>query len=574
MKMILKRKNYLLLPLFMAISCLNLSGMEDAAAKTVDEIDTSDYKDLEKGIGQDLKDLEKIDPEEFTGLVKDISADLEKEEREDAKKRNKIIWSIPAAFPADKFEENVKDLHVNIPFYGKVSLGKGFYPWYKKKLRLAKGSVKELYKLDLGEFAKGIHDIHGEFDQGFDTADKQFASVGKQLESGDLDTMREILQSVGGKSEVNVADLMKRFEAVGGTIDAHNIKGVYAPGAEYYEYLTGKNLIGTGIYKSDFKEWAFIAVNVGTEFLLFKDIKRAKLEKVKNWITANRDLCIDFMEKLQASAENPKEQQTIKKEFSTVITKQCSLFKYNPLKKEVMLPIARYLILQRIIEKFTVNAPPSLHTKPEQMYAYVKDETGTLVRSGVTPLSITKIAKLYFAPLRTLSETSRTTIYDKIKNLKMTDRFCGSFKLPSFCYANTEEKRGLPLKFYWFLSSIGGESLVLLMSIKILDSYFNKQLIDTLTTKYDELFETLKESKQLAAIAHPNSEEREQIFANDQKLEKATERAFSAGKTNFKSWATAKRATFSRITIAGLCCFVLPTVISKIAPIVKTMIKS
>ncbi len=559
MKTMFNAKISLLLSLFLSISFVNISAMEEdvptAPAPTpISKADQAVLREVE----QSFDELNgEINAEELARYAQEIEQSLKQDEQNEVRGRNRVLWSIPAAFPADKFDENVKDLHVNIPLYGKVSLGENFYKWYKGKLAVA----KKAYGVEgpVESFVSDVHEMHGQFNAGLASGDQAFESAGAAA-------------STSKRNPLGPLEQVFRGTAV--KLDGTHIRGVYAPGAEYYSFLTGKNLIGLGLYRSDLNEIGFLAANIGSEYILFKDIRRAKLEKVKEFIIANKDLFIDAIEKVQASAEDRKAHQKAKRELRQFIIKNCSLFKYNPLKKEVVLPVIKYLIIQRVIERIRSATPPTLHSQQDQMHAFVKNREGELVTSGVTPISIVTLSKLFVAPIAAFSETSKKTVYQSVMNLKFTDRLCSSFSLPSCCYSKNESKNGLPRNFYWLLASIAGESLVLVMAIKIIDNFLNTQLINSLSTKPDELLVVLKENALVSELANPNAEEREQMIACDQKLEMAIERAFSLNKTSFKNWIAAKRSTFTRIGLAGFCCIVLPSLAIKAAPFAKNSIKS
>lgn len=534
-------KKSLLLPLFLAVSFCSLPAMDHSSlgseAAALREVEQS-LAELDRGLSE----------EEISRYAREMEQGMVREERDEIRNRNKILWSIPAAFPADKFDENVQDLHANIPFYGKVSLGNRAYRTYMRWLK----GVKEAYNMGPVEsFATDVYGMHDGFQQGLDSGDSAF----------------------GQKAGENPA-LHSHLRGVGIDLSGKSIRGIYAPGARWYEYLTGKNLIGVGLYKSDLQAIGFIAANIGSEYLLFRDIKRVKSEKVKEVVLANSAKCIDLLERLAASVNDSQSHQKIKQELSGLVVKECSLFRYNPLKKEVLLPVVKYLALQRVVEMFKNNQPPSLHAQSDQMFAFVPDGERGLVRSGVTPISAVKVAGAFVAPVAAFSETSKATLYKAVKNLRFIDRLCSNFSLPSFCYSETDKKVGMPSKFYWLMASIVGETLVVLMAIKVIDSFLNTQFINALAVKPEGLLGALKEHARLLDLANPSQEEREQIIACDQRIEKEIEQAFSLSKTGFRNWVHAKRVTFAKIGVAGFCCFVLPSVVMKVAPLIKNVIQS
>ncbi len=531
---------HLSMPFFLVFSLFStsISAMET-------EVNQADLQEIEGSI----VDIEKtLNPEELEKFAQEIEHNFKKDEQDKIRGRNRVLWSIPAAFPEDEFDKNIDNLHVAIPFYGKVSLGDGFSKWFRQ----VRGEIKK--SAGVKEFCEPLHQIHQEFNDVVVQGDVEFKAASLSSQASEY---KALLDKTGVK------------------FDGTGMKNVYAPGAKFYEYLTGKNLIGLGLYRSDLNEIGFLAANIGSEYILFRDLKKAKLDKVKEFILANKDLCIDFIERLQNSVDDPKSRKKIEQELRTVVTQQCSLFIYNPFKKEIVLPIIKYLFIQRVIENFKIDKATYLDRNPDSMSAFVKNGENELVRSGVTPISLVTLSKYFVAPVAAFSEPSKMTLYHSMRQLKFMDKFFGNFQLlPSCCYSEKELKTGLPLKFYWYMASITGEALVLIASIKIIDKFFNNQLVKSLVAKPDELLEVLKEAKQFSSIENPNKEESDQIVACENKLEKEIEKAFSLNKTNFRNWVSAKRSTFAKIGVVGFCCFILPSIVVKAMPLLKNVIKS
>ncbi len=452
--------------------------------------------------------------------------DLEKAEKDKIRGNNRVLWSIPAAFSEKDFDENVKDLHVKVPLYGKVSLGENAYENYEKFLEEKKSE-------------------HG---------GEQFGQLAEGARKG-VNAWQDQL-NIPANSPMAKLTQHKSIS---------QLKNSYAPGLTsafaLNEYLTAKKLLGVGFYRTDINEVGFLACNMASGYLLFKDIKHSKLDKVKSCIIAQRKAIISLLERLDEAAKNKKESEKIKKELRSFITNHCSIFAYNPLKKEVIWPIIKYIMIQRVIENIKTEKPRhGVQTDPDHYRAFVKNEQGEFEQSAVQPVSLVTLSKVFLAPIALFSETSKEAVFKAGKQLKFMDSFFGRVHLPA--------------QFYRLLSSVVGETLVLVMAIKIMDRYLNSRVADALISKPQAFLTLLQEGNDILGIEYPNNAEAEKISLYEEKLEKEIERALSAGKLGFFSWMQAKRDTFGKISKMGFLCFVLPSLIIKGGPILLKIIKS
>ena len=364
-----------------------------------------------------LQEVENIDMDEIAAEGQEVENDLEKLEKDKIRNNNSILWSIPAAFPESKFDENINDLHVKVPLYGKVSLGENAYEKYK------------VY-LEKGKSACGVENLVRFVDR---------AQEGFKTWKNSLNT------PVTGLSENDLLSRLKNTQAPG-LQSAFTMK----------DYLTGKKLVGVGFYRSDINEGAFLAANMASGYLLFKDIAHGKLDKVKSYIIDQRKAIISLLERLSAAVKDRKESEKIKKELRVLIANNCSIFAYNPLKKEVIWPIIKYIMIQRVIENIKTEKPHyDAHANPDHFEAFVKNEQGEFEHSAVRPFSVMTLSKLFLAPIASASETSKEAVFRAGKQLKFVDSFFGRVHLPA--------------QFYRLFTSVVGEALVLIMALKIMD---------------------------------------------------------------------------------------------------------
>ncbi len=476
----------------------------------------------EQEIEDILNNLDSMQPE-IERTVNELEQRLQKQEQNEVRNRNRIIWSIPAAFSEDTFDESVKDLHANVPFYGKVSLGNDAYQKYKEWIESNKD--KEMRQTEAWT-AKG-------------------SKARQDYQDFLLKTKEQLGNSVADQKLKDLWD--KHLQSS----DMHN---AYAPGVHLYDYLSGQRLLGLGLYRSDLNEIAFLAANMASGYLLFQDIKKNKIEKIKAVVNIHKDELIGLIEKVKDTSDKKLHAQA-KQEMQAFIKKNCALFGYNPCKSEIIVPVAKYIFLQRIIENIKMEKEPDWSFNPDSHFGFIKNEAGELVKSGVTPISLVALSKYFVAPVAGLSETTSETLGKFGKRLRLADRLFGNIHLPAI--------------FYRWFASIAGEALVLMIAIKVMDNYFNEQLLTAFVSDAEKWLAVLKEAQGLDALEQLTPEQ----LVQQEKLGKEIEKALSSGKTGFRSWIEAQRATFMKITIAGFLGIIVPTLVIKGAPLVMNMIK-
>ncbi len=456
--------------------------------------------------------------------VQEIEDGMQREKEYEVRNANKILWSIPAAFSDADFEQESKDLHANIPLYGKVSLGNKAYARYKKWLE----EFKTTHGIDKwNPFFHGGMEAHQALQRNF------------SLQTG---------------LPANVASNRIFLER----LQHSPVKNVFAPGLELFDYFNGTRLPGIGLYRSDLNEIGFLAANMGTGYLFFKDIKLAKLDKIKTLLTEDKDTFTSFLKQL-ISNDDKKSIAKIKEEIRSLVEKKGALFRYNPCKPYVILPMIKYIFFQRIIENIKIEKRPYLRSS-DQQYAFIKNTNGDLVRSAITPFSIMSLIRIILSPIAVFSQTTRETLHSAGRRLRFTDRLFGRFHAPS--------------RFYRLFSSVIGEGLVLVMVIKIMDSYFNDQFVESMVAKAEHWLSILEEDSKLDSKDGSFQESTARLVAYQERLEKEIELALSSGKSGFWSWVQAQRATFTKITIGGFLCFVAPSLILKGAPLLAKLFKT
>ena len=351
--------------LLMPFGVSHLCASDDEQPATV--ISPEQEQALEELInGIDINEIEKIATE--------IDQSQKQDEQAKIQNKNKILWSIPAAFPEDEFDEHVKDMHVNVPFYGKISV--------KKVYEDLKEEAEKDYAPAFSAY-NGLSDI-------CDKSKNAFTGGMAEGEAIDLSQMFTDAMPNNGLGE-GVGERMKQFAQQandGKSKLKDNVSRFNHPGMEFKEYLTGRRLTGIGLYRSDLNEIAFLAANAGTDYLLFKDLKKLKLAKATAQMIEHREVIIGLIEQLKESANDRKKLAEVKKKISTFIGDHCALFKYNPLKKELFLPIAKYIALQRLIEQVRPEERTRAlgsRSNDDHLAGFVEKD-GKLVKSGVVPI--------------------------------------------------------------------------------------------------------------------------------------------------------------------------------------------
>lgn len=462
--------------------------------------------------------------------LQDMIKDVDLDDKNEIKQRNLVDWSIPAAFPIDKFNENVDKLHINHPF-GRYNFSPGTYTRYMRLLEEVKRDfgLRDLEdSLRDGNFF-GLHgnDLNNDFRDTF----AEYERWARSLPGGNNQAANTITQSLNNLNNIHG----KRMAIPGATL--------------LYDFLAGRNLPGLGLYRSDLNEIVFLIANIASGYHFFKDIKKAKLDKIKASLDEHKDELIALLTRL---AENTDKKQTnkIKQEIKAFVTRRCALFAYNPVKKEIVIPLLKYIVFQRIAETIRIkknywSSDPDVHA------AFVKNERGELVRSGVTPISLVTIAKFLLTPMTGLSETTSELLQKTGRSLRFMDNFLGRYHLPALFYK-------------WFTSAVG-EALVLTLVIKIMDGYFNEQLTNAIIESPDVWLAALQKNKELDGVNELSPEQR----AHRDGFESAIEITLSVGKTGFGSWLLAQRNTFIKISAAGFLFFAVPSLVAWLAPIIK-----
>lgn len=473
-------------------------------------------------MAMDDADIEQIDIAEIEQVAAQAVKDLETDEREQLRNKNRILWSAPVAFAEKDFDAEVKKLHADIPFYGTIDLSK-YYAQFTQAVAKAK-SESTLFK--------GAMQGYQEIEQQVDTA---FSSASGSLPSSN--TLPQVDKAL------------------------RDMKNIEPPGSSLYRYFSGNNLLGIGLYRSDLNELGFLAANLATEYLLFKDLLAAKEFKVKEAVATHRDTIIALLEKITTADQN--NIAAVKKEAKEFFAKECKLFHYNPFKKEALIPIAKYMALQRVVAHLQDSNGGQWHN-PDSSYGFVKDSSGQLVRSGVTPISLVSIAKLFITPLQEASVLAKDAVSNILRGLRFNDRLFSSIKLPSIFYKKGQPQMGLPAHWYTFFDGAVGEFLVVSLAVKFIDNFLQECFVTSIVNEPHILCELLNEHKKLTEIDQPTEAEFTQIKENDEQIEKEIKRLTGIDNVRFSRWIESKRDTFGQIIGTGSMIFIGSTVAVKL----------
>ncbi len=474
-----------------------------------------------------------------------ILADLHAEKIRKMQEKNRIIWSYPEAFPANDFDTEIEKRTMRVPSY-KESTYKGF--------TFPVPSYKEIPLKNVHQYLDDTCFKH------IKEANEQFENMSEKIDikiNPTLDQFNELQNSVFHQNEASNAQ-------------KSNFSFVEKAGTRSFaQYTSGKFLPGIGLYPGDIHQLAFIAANFGTDYLLFKDLKELKLQKIFNWIETkpngmisviqrynavkNRkaDPSSSFFQRRKETLEQKKELAKIEKEFSDLFANETPLFLMQLSKIKDLLPaISKYLVAQRVLELFQPKSSSVFNS--ENFFAYLKKSDGSFEKSAVIPISLMKILKWVVLPLDTLSQSWKQLIQDLVGNVRFQSIF-SSIQVPSQAFD--------------LFSGITGEVIALLWSARILNNHFNHTLSKALLEESVELEKAFSADQEKSISANENDEE------NSSAVKKCIEKILNK-KTNYASWKDAKYATFSQTTSVSFCVFVLPQIIRFLAPICRLMVRN
>lgn len=175
-----------------------------------------------------------------------------------------------------------------------------------------------------------------------------------------------------------------------------------------------------GFYNSDILRTGLIAGDFVVDYLFYKKLKRERIEYV---VKQTEEHAAEILEQIHVVEDDPEAVEYLRKKglfgrikaffsfanptakaFIKYLDREYSFVGWNPLKKEIFLPVVAMLLTQEVSRKLHKQAEYVDTDHIESRYSYAKDENGVVQQLNGGGMSVISMLQFLRAPGSTLAE--------------------------------------------------------------------------------------------------------------------------------------------------------------------------